>query len=162
MKTWIYLLSLAIVGSNVAPGGESQKLSYYVQLIHGGNREKPPLTDAKPIDAKLSKKLRPIYIWKSYWEMNRQKVELARGQKVMVRLSQEREVEISLMHPGKRTVAVYERGKPFSRTIQPIGEEMTIIGGEHDSTTVWFVIVRRDKPAPSDPANAPAAGVSIE
>ncbi|MEO8429506.1 MAG: hypothetical protein ABI651_20625 [Verrucomicrobiota bacterium] len=79
--------------------------------------------------------------------MNRQKVELAPGQEAMVRLSNVREVEINVTRPGKRTVTAYQRGKPISRSIRSIGEQMTITGGEHDSTSVWFVIVRRDNPA---------------
>jgi hypothetical protein len=32
------------------------------------------------------------------------------------------------------------------RTINAAGEAMTIIGGNRDGKSVWFIVVRRDKP----------------
>ena len=147
MKTWLYLLILTVVGLIEARAAESEKLNYSVQLIRGSNGTKPPVLEAKPIGAKLSKKLRPVFNWQSYWEMNRQHVELARGQKAKVRLSKEREVEIDLTRRDKRTVTAYEGGRALSRITRPVGGGMTITGGDRDSKTVWFIVVRRDKPA---------------
>ena len=146
MKVWLGPILLAVLALSAAPAADNAKVTYYVHLVRGSNGEKPPL-EAKPIGEKLSKRLRPVFNWQSYWEINRQRIELAQGQKAKVRLSKEREAEIDLMHPGKRIITAYEAGKPVSRITRPIGEGMTIMGGNRDSKSVWFIIVRRDNPA---------------
>ena len=146
MKTWFHLLLLIAMGFDLARGAETEKVSYYVQLVRGNHGEKP-VAGAKPIGAKVSKRLRPVFKWENYWEMNRQKLELPRGRKAKVRLSKDREVEIDLTQPGKRIVIAYQAGKAVSRTTRPIGGGMTIAGGDRDGASVWFVVVRRDEPA---------------
>jgi hypothetical protein len=62
------------------------------------------------------------------------------------RLGNGREVEIDLTHPGKRRVSTYHNGRLIDRTVEPLGESMTLIGGDRDPTSHWFIVVRRDKP----------------
>ena len=147
MNTWIYLVLLAVVGLNAASAAEAEKTTFYVQLIRGNNDEKPPVADAKRIGPKLSKQLQPVFAWKSYWQVNRLEVPLASGQKTKVQLSKEREVEIDLTHPDKRTVIIYAQGKEVSRITRPVGEAMSIGGGDRDGKSGWFIVVRRDKPS---------------
>jgi hypothetical protein len=146
-KIFFFAVSFALLTSSKASGAETPKVVYYVQLIHGDDGEKPPVPEAKQIGDKLSQRIRPVFKWRSYWEINRQAVELEPGQKARVRVSSQREVEIDLTRPGKRTVRTYDAGKVVSCSIQPIGECMTITGGDRDGGSAWFIIVRRDKPA---------------
>ena len=143
------LICLAVVvGGELTPavGADSEKLTYYVQLVRGNNEAKTPEPGAHRIGPKLAKKLRAAFKWESYWEIKRQKVEIDRGKKMRVRLSKEREVEIDLTDAAHRTVIAYQSGKLVSRTIRPIGNGMTIIGGDRDTNSVWFIVVRRDPP----------------
>ncbi|MCX6930325.1 MAG: hypothetical protein NT154_45020 [Verrucomicrobia bacterium] len=39
-----------------------------------------------------------------------------------------------------------QNGRVVDRTITPTGEAMTLIGGDHDQKSDWFIVVRRDKP----------------
>jgi hypothetical protein len=57
-----------------------------------------------------------------------------------------REVEIDLRNAKERRVAAFQNGQLVDRTISPPGEAMTIIGGNRDGKSVWFIVVRRDKP----------------
>jgi hypothetical protein len=117
-----------------------------VQLVRGNNETKPPEPGAHRIGTKLSKNLRTVFVWKSYREINRQNLDLEPGKKARVRLNKEREVEIDLTDSIHRTVIAYQSGQPVARTKRPIAEGMTIVGGDRDPKSVWFIVVRRDKP----------------
>lgn len=135
-----------MLGLNLACGAPAEKVTYCVQLIRGSNHDAPPVPGAKPADPKLTKIFRHVFNWKNYWEINRQRLELARGQKTKVRLSKEREVEIDLTDLAKRKVTAFEAGKPVTRSTWPVSNAMTIIGGDRDPNSVWFIVVRRDNP----------------
>lgn len=127
---------------------EIERTAHYVQLIRGDDEDKPPGPDAKVVGTRLSTRLRPLFRWKSYWEIQHQRVDVSPGGKTKVKLNREREVEIDLTEPGKRKVTVSQSGKELARSIRKAGEAMTIIGGERDARSVWFVVVRVDKPTP--------------
>jgi len=61
-------------------------------------------------------------------------------------MSKEREVEIDLSNRNRRKVTAFENGKVIQRAMRPSGEGMTVIGGERDATSAWFIVVRRDRP----------------
>lgn len=130
-----------------AQGAEPAKQIHYVQLIRGDDEDRPPTADSKVVGPKLGAKLRPLFRWKSYWEIQRQRVELSQGEKARLRLSKDREVEIDLTETGKRSVTISQSGRRLSRSIRKSGESMTIIGGERDAHSVWFVVVRVDQPS---------------
>ena len=141
---------LALTAMYLASAAEPEKMTYYVQLIRGNNDDKPPVPGAKRIGLKLANNFRPIFKWESYWEINRQRIELAHGQKSRLKLSKEREVEIDLTEAGKRKVTVYSDGREVSRATRLSDEAMTIIGGDRDTNSVWFIVVRRDEPTDGD------------
>ena len=85
---------------------------------------------------------------RSYWEVCQEQVEVLPGRVARVRLRNDREVEIDLRQPGKRRVAAYRKGKLIDSTVEPASEQMTLIGGDRDETSHWFIAVRRDKPSP--------------
>jgi hypothetical protein len=87
-----------------------------------------------------------VFKCKGYWEMSRQQVALVPGRAARVQLGNGREVEIDLRNPKERRVAAFQNGQLVDRTINAAGEAMTIIGGNRDGKSVWFIVVRRDKP----------------
>ncbi len=120
--------------------------TFYVQLIRGCNAERPPVPGCKAVGPRLTNTFGPVFRCKRYWEMKRQEVALAPGQKTRVRLGSGREAEIDLSHAKERRVAAFQDGKLVERTISPAGDNLTIIGGNRDGKSVWFIVVRRDKP----------------
>lgn len=139
-------LAALLLAGGAAPAADEARPTYYVQLIRGNDEDKPPAPAAKRIGPKLAKELRATYRWKSYWEINRVQTEIAPGQKARVRLSKERMVEIDLSVPAKRKVTVFRDGAPVVVATQPAGGQWTVLGGDRDPGSVWFVVVRRDKP----------------
>ncbi len=125
----------------------SDKLAYHVQLVRASNEVQPPEPARAVIGPKLAQHLRPVFSWTNYWEIARQQVFVSSGQKAKLRLSPQREVEIDLTTGGKRTVVAFSNDEVVSRVTRPLGDSMTIIGGDRDRQTAWFIIVRRDKPS---------------
>ena len=146
MKTVLAAVLFLATAITAVSGAESRMIEYYVQLIRGVDGQNAPVVTAKLVGIKLSKRFHSVLAWDSYWEINRQKIIVETGRKTRITLSKERDVEIDLSQPGQRIVTAYERGKAISRITRPIGEGMTITGGDHDARSAWFIVVRRDRP----------------
>jgi hypothetical protein len=141
------LLSMLLAPAMVA-SAEEKALTYYVQLIRCCDQEKPPEPGSKRVGPKLTERFHCLFGCRSYWEISQEKVELAPGRVARVPLRNQRAVEIDLTQPGKRQVSAFCKGHLIDRTVEPAGEQMTLIGGDRDQSSHWFVVVRRDKPAP--------------
>ena len=139
----LVILACALAGGARAGQGAT---TFYVQLIRGTETMQPPVPGCKQVGPRLAETFRPVFKWKSYWEITRQQVALVPGQATRVRLGNGREAEIALRNPKERSVAAFQNGQLVERTISPTGEAMTIIGGNRDGKSVWFIVVRRDKP----------------
>lgn len=146
MKRLLPILGLAgLVLSLPATAGE-KPVTYYVQLVRCTDRAQAPEPGSHRIGPKLTKKFQCVLRCKSYWEISQQKVEVPPHHTVRTHLSNGRDVEIDLTNPGKRRVTTYHKGRLIDRTVEPLGEDMTLIGGDRDQTSHWFIVVRRDKP----------------
>ena len=95
---------------------------------------------------KLAGTFRPVFKCKGFWEINRQQVTVPPGKFKRVQLGNGREAEIDLTSAKERRVAAFQDGKLVDRTVMPQGDGMTIIGGSREDKSVWFIVVRRDKP----------------
>ena len=132
--------------SATAARAADKAITYYIQLIRCNDQDKPPAPGSKRVGPKLTEKFQCVFRCKSYWEINQQKIEVLPNRAARVRLSNGRDVEIDLSHPGKRRVATFYNGRLIDRTVEPLSENMTLIGGDRDQTNHWFIVVRRDKP----------------
>jgi len=139
----LVMLACALASEASAAQGAT---TFYVQLIHGTDTAQPPLPGCKCVGPRLAGTFRPVFKCKGYWEMSRQQVALVPGRAARVQLGNGREVEIDLRNPKERRVAAFQNGQLVDRTINAAGEAMTIIGGNRDGKSVWFIVVRRDKP----------------
>lgn len=145
-RTILAVLFIALI-LNGTPPAEHQSNTFYVQLVRGNNEDAPPQPGSRPVGIKVARHLRAALNWKNYWEVNRRRVAVYSGNATRVGLSKEREVEIDLSNCNRRKVTAFENGKVIQRTMRPFGEGMTVIGGERDAASAWFIVVRRDQPA---------------
>ena len=136
-----------LVAVGVAVAAESADLVFQVHLIRGTGGELPSPQKGKLVAPKLDAQFRRIFAWKAFWEMHHQQIRLAPGKKARIRLSPQREVEIDLGESGKRAVAAISDGKVISRIRDRIDAPMTLIGGDRDPKSSWFIVVRADKPS---------------
>ena len=140
------MLSGAAIAVTGAVRGQERPITYYVQLIRSSDSEQPPQAESRRVGTKLAGTFCGVLKWKHYWEVCQRKTEVIPGRATMVWLSNGREVEIDLGRRGKRTVTAFQNGRLVERTIVPAGEAMTLIGGDRDQKSAWFIVVRRDKP----------------
>jgi hypothetical protein len=144
-RTILAVLFVAFI-LNGTPSAEHQSNTFYVQLVRGNNDDDPPQPGSRPVGIKVAGHLRSALNWKNYWEVNRQQVAVCSGKAARVCLSKDRAVEIDLSSRNRRKVTAFENGKVVNRILRPIGEGMTVIGGERDQVSAWFIVVRRDQP----------------
>lgn len=145
---WRFASMLAVAAFAVTGAVRAQEraVTYYVQLIRSSDSEQPPQAESRRVESKLAGTFWRVLRWKSYWEICQRKTEVMPGRATKVRLGNGREVEIDLSRRGKRTVTAFQNGRLVDRTIVPAGEATTLIGGDHDQKSAWFIVVRRDKP----------------
>jgi len=125
---------------------DAPSLTFHVQLVRGTDDASPPTKESKAIGPKLAAEFHGVFKFKRFWQVQYREVRLAPGKKIKVRMSPEREVEIELTPPGQRAVTAYSHGKAVTRSLDRVDAPMTLIGGERDGQSVWFIAVRRDKP----------------
>ncbi len=146
MKRLLVMIVLTSLGLGTGATSAEKPLTYYVQLIRCSDREQAPEPGSKRVGPKLTEKFQCVFRCKSYWEINEQRIDLLPNHIGRARLGNGREVEIDLTHAGKRRVSTFHNGRLIDRTVEPLGENMTLIGGDRDQTSHWFIVVRRDKP----------------
>jgi len=147
MRRTIFAVLFAAFILNGTPPAEHQSNTFYIQLVRGNNDDAPPEPGSRPVGMKVARHLHSALNWKNYWELDRRQVAVCSGKTTRVCLSKEREVEIDLSNGNRRKVTAFENGKVVQRILRPLGEGMTLIGGERDPSSAWFIVVRRDRPA---------------
>jgi hypothetical protein len=139
---------LAVLALSLAGPAQTQhdNIRYYIQLVRATDSNQPPQAGSRPVGAKLATTFHGALRWKHYWEICRRETDVPLGGAVNLHLPNQRAVEIDLTRPGKRTTVAFQNGKPVDRIVVPMGEAFTLIGGDRDHSTAWFIVVRRDKP----------------
>ncbi len=148
MRRIILILAAAGLALTTALMTKSEPILYYIQLVRGTDSTEPPELGSRKVGPKLEETFRGVLRWNHYWEIAQRKLEVTPGSSAKLRLNDEREVKIDLKVSGKRAVMAFQNGKLVNRTISPMGESMTIIGGDRDKKSSWFIVVRKDKPPP--------------
>ena len=146
MRRVIVILILLVFATGTVARAEEGETVFYIQLIRGTDTDQAPGPGAKAVGPKLAGTFRPVFKCKGFWEINRQQVTVPPGKVKRVQLGNGREAEIDLTSAKERRVAAFQDGKLVDRTVMPQGEGMTIIGGSREDKSVWFIVVRRDKP----------------
>ena len=141
----VILMAAALTLASAARADEGAA-TFYVQLIRGTDTDQAPVPGAKSVGPKLAGTFRPVFKCKGFWEINRQQVAVLPGKVKRVQLGNGREAEIDLSSAKERKVAAFQDGRLVDRTSVPHGDGMSIIGGSREDKSVWFIVVRRDKP----------------
>jgi hypothetical protein len=146
MKWLVLMVATSMMTFAGRAGPQSEPVAYYVQLIRGTDQEQSPAPNSKRIHPHLAGAFQSVFKWKSYWEISSRHVELEAGRATRVRLNPEREVEIDLTNPVRRAVTAFHNGKVVQRTVCPRSEERTLLGGDRDGNSAWFIVVSRNAP----------------
>ena len=136
---WIVLAAgLAALAMPVRAADDCAKIR--AVLIWGTNDPKPENSKLKDLDPKTGRKLRAVFKWKDYYEVNRKEFAATKTGNEKVRLSEK--CEIAVRDFGKSTVEVklYGEGQLVvtKRQIMKPGE-LLVLAGEDKNDTAWFV-----------------------
>jgi hypothetical protein len=148
MKWLLVILMLGVATAAGRAGSKTEPVAYYVQLIRGSDQDHLAESNGKRIHPHLAEAFHSVFKWKTYWEISSRHVELEAGRATRVRLNPEREVEIDLTDPSLRAVTAFLNGKRIQRTVSPRSEQRTLIGGDRDGNSAWFIVVSRNSPNP--------------
>lgn len=140
------LTCITFLAVALALTAQQKPVTMYVQLIRGTNKEKPPQADWKPIGAKLSEQLTPVFRWPHYYEVKRQTATIYPKKTSRLALTDDRALEIELLDAGQSELRLYRKDKLVRRSRQPFDSKLAIMGGDGEKDQSWFIVVRKDKP----------------
>lgn len=135
-------------------GSEVVKYEFRAQLIWASN-DNLESSDLKPLDPNTTDKLRKVFKWQNYWEINRKYVELMSDGREIAKISEDCELSLKKIKSddeSKVEVVLFGKQNPIVKKTQPIHmNECLVLAGPDKDGTAWFVILTR---IPKIPASA--------
>lgn len=110
------------------------------QLVWGTNQDK--VQDQAAVDSQLRDKLRRVFQWKNYFEIDRQTFTVPSGGTQKAKLSEDCTVEVTHLGASNFQVRLVGKGRPVVTKRQPIikGESL-VMAGDDKNNTAWFVVL---------------------
>jgi hypothetical protein len=120
----------------------STDLNLSAQLIWGTNNEKPDDPKLKEITPEVGEKLRGVFKWKNYFEVNRQNFKVSSAGTKRVKMSEHCEIEVQNLGSSAVEVKLYGKGKLVVKKRQVIKPaELLVLAGDDKNDTAWFVVL---------------------
>ena len=121
---------------------QAAELKIEARLIWGTNEEKSPDPGHRPVDGATAAKLRKIFKWKNYFEVNKIVSTVPSRGTQKFQMSKKCLIEITELAGPNVEVKLVGDGKPVNKTTKGLskGESFTL-GGEDKNGSAWFVIV---------------------
>ncbi len=137
---------LGLVLFGTSQGTAAGETLFQVQLIWGTDGEKPKDKPLKEVDPKFQEKLRGVFKWKNYYEVNRQPLTLGKSAAQKLKLSDKCEIQVQDLGNSRIEVGLFGEGKPVVRKAQAVAPgEMIVLAGDSKNDTAWFVVLVRSK-----------------
>ena len=146
MRPWIFIALLVVLVLALAVRPQAETITFYVQLVRGCDGDTPPEPNSRKVGPRIIEKVRGPLRWEGYWEIDRQEVLLVPGHATKVRLAKKFLVGIDLTDQHHRKVTASQNGRVIAKLCVPREGAMTVIGGNRDEQSSWFIVVRRDRP----------------
>jgi len=117
-------------------------LTLQAQLVWGTNNDKPNDPKLKDVDPKVTDKLRGVFKWKNYFEVNRQKFTVTGAGPKRVKMSDHCEIEVQNLGNSSVELKLYGQGKMVVKKTQKIkAGELLVLAGDDKNDTAWFVVL---------------------
>jgi hypothetical protein len=121
----------------------SEDLKLQAQLVWGTNDEKPNDPKLKDVDPDVKEKLRGVFKWKNYFEVNRHDFTVRTSTSKRVKMSDSCEIEVHNLGNSSIEVKLYGKGKMVVSKKQKITPgELLVLAGDDKNDTAWFVVLR--------------------
>ena len=117
-------------------------LNLRAQLVWGTNKDKPDNPNLKEVDTKVTDKLRGVFKWKSYFEVNQLNFTVGTSSPRKVKMSEDCEIEVQNLGNSSIEVKLYGKGKMVVRKTQKMkATELLVLAGDDKDDTAWFVVL---------------------
>lgn len=124
---------------------QASELKFEAQLIWATNDEKSPNPKHKKVEDEIRKKLDELPLkWKSYFEVNRKPLTVAKQGGNKVALSDKCALEVKAVGGDKVEVSLFGKGEAVLKRTQSLPKgEMLVLGGNAPHKTAWLVTLKR-------------------
>ncbi len=137
-------LVCAVLGFCIPSGRAAEKdLKFEAKLIWGTDDIKTKAKDLKELDPKILEKLRSVFKWKHYFEIETKKeIVVAQGARNKVKMSAKCELEIANLGENRVEVTLFGEGKRVVNDKQTVTPgQLMVLGGDRHDATAWFVVL---------------------
>jgi hypothetical protein len=118
------------------------ELNLQAQLIWGTDGDKPRDRSLKDVDASTKEKLKKVFKWKNYFEVDTQEFKVPLSSKKRIRMSAKCEVEVENQGDSQVEVKLFGEGKMVVRKRQALkAGELLVLAGDDKDNNAWFVIL---------------------
>ena len=133
------MLTLALVLPAVAVADEVKLEAVLIWGTDGGRPNDPKL---KELGGETKAKLKGVFKWKDYFEVDRQSFKVPSGEKKRVRMSSKCEIEVENLGESTMEVKLFGEGRLVVRKKQalPAGD-LLVLAGDDKNDTAWFVVL---------------------
>src|ERR1043166_9475446 len=137
-----FAAALFLVAPSSLVQSATTDLNLQAQLVWGTNNDKPDDRDLKEVDPSVAEKLRKVFKWKNYFEVNRKSFSVTAAAPKKVKMSDECEIEVHNLGNSSIEVKLYGKGKLAVRKTQKISPtELLVLAGDDKDDTPWFVVL---------------------
>jgi len=121
-----------------APG----EVSLRAVLIWGTDGAKPADRKLKEVEPQTKQKLKAVFKWRDYYEVDRQVFKVPISSKKRVRMSEKCEIEVENLGDSNLEVKLFGEGRMVVRKKQALPSgEVLVLAGEDKNDTAWFVVI---------------------
>jgi hypothetical protein len=135
-------LALLTIAARSSRAGDPAETKLTAHLVWGTNEEKPADRELKPISEDIEKRLRRIFKWRSYFQIERKDFGVATGKAAKVEMSKECRLEVARIGPEEFEIQLFGKGQLVVKKRQRIiAGETVVLGGDDKNDNAWFVVV---------------------
>ena len=117
-----------------------------MQLIWGTDGERPKDKPLRDVDAKLLEKLKSVFKWKNYYEVDQKHLQVPRQSSQKLKLSEKCEIEVQDLLNSRIEIRLFGEGKLVVKKAQTVvPDEPIVLGGGGKDETAWFVVLTPTK-----------------
>ena len=115
---------------------------FHASLIWGTDEMKPDGHNLREVESKTKDKLKAIFKWKNYFEVDAQDFKVATNEFRKIKMSSKCEVEVHNLGKDGMEIKLFGEGQLVKKIKQqtPIGESL-VLAGDDKNASAWFVIL---------------------
>lgn len=142
----LMILLVGALASRSAPVPATEaEVTFKVQLIRGTDHAKPDALSWKPLEPKLKAQLATRFRWSHWWEVATSQTNIVVGKTRRIRLSADREIDITRHSVLETEVKLYQKGVVAQKSRRSSLGGQWIMGGTRENDESWFIVVTPPK-----------------